>query len=104
MSMEAIAAVEKAEADAARLKADTEQEVRRGSAAAEAEGKQAIEAARKRAAEVLKGVNAKADEKAAADAKELWSGTENRKAALRARAEGRLDKAAARIAERIVNG
>ena len=44
------------------------------------------------------------EEKAAADAAELARSTENKKAAMRARAESRMDGAAALIVERIVNG
>ena len=44
-----------------------------------------------------------ADAKAMTEAGELSTETENRKAALRARAEARLEKAAALVVERIVN-
>ena len=44
-----------------------------------------------------------ADEKARADVQSLAENNENRKAAMRARAEARADKAAAFIVERIVN-
>ena len=43
-------------------------------------------------------------EKAKQDAIELASDTENRKAAMRARADARMEKAAALIVERVVNG
>ncbi|MFR3291050.1 MAG: hypothetical protein ACLTSG_12870 [Lachnospiraceae bacterium] len=42
--------------------------------------------------------------KAKEDARQLASDTENRKAAMRARADARLEKAAALIVERVVNG
>lgn len=104
MSLEAIAAVEKAEAQAVHTKAEAAAEAKRIVAAAETAGREAIEAARRKADEELKGLNIKAAEKAAAEMEELRSGTDNKKAALRARAESRLDKAAAQIVERIVNG
>ena len=52
----------------------------------------------------LAELRSKSDEKAKEDALELASDTENRKAAMRARADARLEKAAALIVERVVNG
>ena len=52
----------------------------------------------------LAELRSKSDEKAKEDALELASDTENRKAAMRARADARMDKAAALIVERVVNG
>mgnify|MGYP000569766309 CR=1 FL=1 len=57
----------------------------------------------KRDAELAE-LRAKSDEKAKEDARQLASDTENRKAAMRARADARLEKAAALIVERVVNG
>ena len=73
-------------------------------AAAQAEGRTAMEAAEKKAAAELAELRSKSDEKAKEDALELASDTENRKAAMRARADARLEKAAALIVERVVNG
>ena len=56
------------------------------------------------AAAELAELRAKSDEKAKEDARQLASDTENRKAAMRARADARLEKAAALIVERVVNG
>lgn len=63
-----------------------------------------MEAAEKKAAAELAELRSKSDEKAKEDALELASDTENRKAAMRARADARLEKAAALIVERVVNG
>ena len=52
----------------------------------------------------LAELRAKSDEKAREDARQLASDTENKKAAMRARADARLGKAAALIVERVVNG
>ena len=104
MSLEAIAAVEKAEAEAMRIKADAAAEAKRILAGAEAAGREAIEAARRKADEELKKLGVQAEEKAAADVAELQRATEDRKGALRAGAEGRLEEAADKIVERIVNG
>lgn len=63
-----------------------------------------MEAARKKAESEVRELRAKSDEKAKQDAVALASDTENRKAAMRARADARMDKAAALIVERVVNG
>ena len=63
-----------------------------------------MDAARKKAAAEVKELRSKSDEKAKADAMALASDTENKKAAMRARADARMDKAAALIVERVVNG
>ena len=92
MSFEAITAISEAEENAKRMKAEA-------LAAAKA-----AEAAEKKAAAELAELRAKSDEKAKEDARQLASDTENRKAAMRARADARLEKAAALIVERVVNG
>ena len=104
MSLEAIAAVEKAEADAHRIKADAAADAKRILAGAETAGREAIEAARRKAGDELKELGAQAEEKAAAEVAELQRATEDRKGALRAGAESRLDEAAGKIVERIVSG
>ena len=63
-----------------------------------------MESARKKAAAEVKELRAKSDDKAKQDAIELASDTENKKAAMRARADARREKAAALIVERVVNG
>ena len=104
MAMEAIAAVEAAEAAAARLKAETVQEVKQMTAAAEESGREAVNAARQKAQEVLRDVDRQADERIAADTERIRAETKAAMDELRARAETRLDAAAQKIVERIVNG
>ena len=83
--------------------AAAEVKARQMSAEAENEGKAAVEAARAKADSELTELRKQADAKAMTEAGELSAETENRKAALRARAEARLEKAAALVVERIVN-
>lgn len=104
MSFEAITTISEAEENARRMKAKAEADAKAAEAAAQAEGKTALAAAEKKAADELKELQAKSDDKARADAEQLASDTENKKAAMRARAEARLEKAAALIVERVVNG
>ena len=54
-------------------------------------------------ADELAELRRQADEKAMTEAEGLSKETENKKAALRAKAEARLEKAAALVVERIVN-
>lgn len=103
MSLEAIEAIREAEERAKKIKADAVLQAKREAAEAEAAGRAVVEAARKKAVEELATLNAKADEKAKADAMELAANAENRKASLRVRAEGRLEQAAELIVERIVS-
>ena len=70
---------------------------------ADTAGKLAIDAACAKAEEELKELSRQVSEKARAQAKDLSGELENQKAALRARAEGRLEQAAALVVERIVN-
>ena len=104
MSLEAIAAVERAEADAQRIKAEAVAEAKRVLAGAEAAGCEAVEAARRKAGEELKEMSVRAEEKAADEVAVLRQETEARKGALRAGAESRMNNAAGKIVERIVNG
>lgn len=104
MSFEAITAIEEAEASARRMKAEAAAAAKAAEAAAVEEGGLALESARKKAAAEVRELRAKSDEKAKHDAVELASDTENKKAAMRARADARMDKAAALIVERVVNG
>ena len=87
MSFEAITTISEAEESAKRMKAEALSAAKAAEAAAE-----------------LAELRAKSDEKAKEDARQLASDTENRKAAMRARADARLEKAAALIVERVVNG
>ena len=104
MSLEAIAAITEAEENAKRMRAEAAAAAKAAEAAARAEGAAAMDAAAKKAAGELAELRAKSDEKSREDARQLASGTENRKAAMRARADARMGKAAALIVERVVNG
>ena len=104
MSLEAITTISEAEENARRMKAEAAAAAKAAEAAALAEGKTALEAAAQKAASELAELRAKSDEKAREDARQLASDTENKKAAMRARADTRLGKAAALIVERVVNG
>ena len=86
------------------MKAEALAAAKAAEAAAVEEGKLTMEAARKKAESEVRELRAKSDEKAKQDAVALASDTENRKAAMRARADARMDKAAALIVERVVNG
>jgi len=92
-----------------------EEKVRRLRAEAAAEAKQNAVNARKKGEQLVAEAIAKAegevreqlrltDEKARAAARAKAENNENRKAALRARAEARMDSASAFVVERIVNG
>ena len=104
MSFEAITTISEAEETAKRVKAQAAQDAKAAIAAAEAEGKAGLDAAEKKAAEEIRALRARSDEKAKADAQELANVTEEQKAAMLEKAQGRMDKAAALIVERVVNG
>lgn len=104
MSFEAITTISEAEESAKRSKAQAVADARAAEANAVAEGKAAIAAAVGKASEELREELSRSDAQALAAAKQMADDTENKIAALRARAEGRLDKAASLVVERIVNG
>ena len=103
MSLEAIKVVTDAEERARIIKKDSEESSALAISEAEAAGDAAIRDAEKKAIEELRELRKKADEKATRDAATLAANTENKKAAMRARAESRLDSAAMLVVERIVN-
>lgn len=103
MSLEAIKTISEAEEAVRRKKAEAQQEAKRELAEAQAQVDEAVAAARVKAAEELKVLSRNADDKSKADALELAGSTENKKAAMRVRAQSRLDEAAKCIVERIVN-
>lgn len=103
MSLEAIASITRAEEKARAMKADAAAEGKRAIAQAQQDGEAAIAAAVKKAdAEIALAIK-NAETKAKNDAAELAQSYENRKAAMRVKADARLDKAAELIVERIVN-
>ena len=62
-----------------------------------------MEASLQKAADELKALRSKSDEKATKDAEELAAQTREQEAVMRTKAEARLDQAASLIVERIVN-
>lgn len=103
MSFEAISNIAQAEAQAKTAVAEAESKARQMLADADTAGKLAVDAACAKAVEELKKLGRQVNEKAKAHAVSLSGDLENQKAALRARAESRLDAAAALVVERIVN-
>ena len=104
MSFDAITGIAQAE-DAAKVAVQyAEAQARKLAADAGEAGKAAVEAAVKKAETELEELNRQSLEKAAADVGKASGKTETKKAVLRAAAEARLDRAAAMIQERIVNG
>ena len=103
MSLEAIKSISAAEDEARQAKLRAQQNAREAIEEAEKAGREAIASMKIRAESEIAHLKRAADQKAAEQAVELASTTANRQATLRARAEGRLDRAAQLIVERIVN-
>ena len=104
MSFEAMETLAAAEETVRRMLADAAADAKQKLADARSQGEQMVADALKKADDELAELTRQADAKAKEDVLELAGSNENRKAALRARAEARADKAAAFIVERIVNG
>lgn len=104
MSFEAITMISQAEESAKKGRAQVLTDAKAAEAAAVTEGKAAVEAAVAKARQEVHDKLVKMETDAAASAEALAKETENKKAAMRAGAEGRLEKAASLIVERIVNG
>ena len=104
MALEAILAVEQTEQNAARKKAEAAQKAKEIAAAADAEGRSAVKEATERAAAELWDFAKKAEEKSAAESEKIRGADREEMDALRNHAENRLEEAADRIVERIVNG
>ena len=103
MSLEAIKSISVAEDEARRAKLDAQQNAHEAIEAAEKKGKESVASSIARAESEIAHLIRTADQRAAEQAVELASTTANRQAAIRARAEGRIEKAAKLIVERIVN-
>lgn len=103
MSLEAIQALTAAEETVRSMRADAAAEAKQKLAAARERGEQLVADAVKKAKAEMSELSRQADEKAKADAVALVGNNENRKAAMRVRAESKAEKAAAFIVERIVN-
>ncbi len=104
MALEAIAAVEQAEAAALARKAEAAQQAKELAAAALARGKDAVKAAQEQARQALLDVEKQADDRIAADTQRIRAETKAAMDELKSRAEARLGEAAEKIVERIVNG
>ena len=104
MSFEAMETLAAAEENVRKMLADAAAASKQSIADARSEGERILADALKRADSELAELGRQADAKAKEDVLELAGNNENRKAALRARAEARADKAAAFIVERIVSG
>ena len=102
MSLEAIKSISEAEEEARQAKLRAHQKSREIIEEAEKAGREKIALSVARAESEIADLKRTADQKAAEQAVELASTTANRQATLRARAEGRFDKAAQLIVERIV--
>jgi len=103
MSLEAIKSIGQAEDGARQARLLAQQKARESIEAAEKAGKEAVASTLARAESEIAELKRTSDRNAAEQAQELASKTANRQATLRARAEGRLQKAAQLIVERIVN-
>ncbi len=103
MSFEAISNIAQAETEAKATIANAELRAKQLAADAESAGKLAVEAATQKADAELTELRRQVDEKAKTEANSLSEELEKQKAALRAKAKGKLEKAAAMVVERIVN-
>ncbi len=104
MSLQALDTIALAEEKARQIRAAAQAEARRSVQEAEDAVKSMAAAADDKAAAEVKDLIRKADEKAKEDAGVLASNTRNRQAAMKARAERKMDAVVDKIVERIVNG
>ena len=103
MSFEAISNIAQAEAQAKAQVANAELRAKQLAADAESAGKLAVETAVQKADAELKELSRQVNDKARGQAGDLAKKLENQKAALRSKAQGKLETAAAKVVERIVN-
>jgi hypothetical protein len=101
---DAIKRIAVTEADVRQAKLDTEELAAHIIEEAEKAGVRTIQAVLERAESEIAHLTRVSDQMAARRAGELASKTANRRAILRARADGRLEKTAQFIVERVVNG
>ena len=104
MALEAIAAVEEAEASAVRRKAEAAPQARRLAVLAQGEGEQMLEETKKKISAQLQQMESDAEARIRTERERVRGETESELSILRARAESRLDQAAEKIMERIVSG
>lgn len=104
MSLEAMDAIALAEEKARQIKLSAAQDAKKALQAARDAAQIALAAAEAKADAEVKELQRKADEKATEDAQVLASNTRNRRAAMKARADKKLDEAVSMVVERIVKG
>jgi len=104
LSFDAIETLNGVEERVKRMRADAAAEAKQNAANARKKGEQLVAEAIANADREVKEQLRLADEKARTAARALADNNENRKAALRARADARMDSASAFVVERIVNG
>jgi V/A-type H+-transporting ATPase subunit G/H len=104
MSLEAIKSISQAEEQAKKARLEARQKADKAIDDAQKAGNDTVKATVSRAESEVAVLKKTYDAKAAENAKDLVSATANKRAAIRARAEGRLDKAAGVVVERIVGG
>ena len=104
MSLEAMDAIALAEEKARQIRAGAVREAKKALEEAEQASKIAMMAAEAKADGEIRELMRKADEKAREDAQVLASNTRNRRAAMKARAERKMEDAVALVMERIVKG
>jgi V/A-type H+-transporting ATPase subunit G/H len=103
MSLETIKLISQTEQTAKELKASAQLESAKMIQSANETGSAAIESAVKRASDEVRQLLSAADEKAKKMTEDLFSENLSRQAAMRAKAEARLDDAARLVVERIVS-
>ena len=104
MSLEALDTIALAEEKARQIRAAAQAEAKKSVQEAEDAVKLMIAAADGKAEGEIKDLIRKADEKAKEDAGVLASTTRNRQAAMKARADKKMEQVVDKIVERIVNG
>lgn len=104
MALEAMDAIAVAEEKARQIKLVAAQDSKKALREAEQAAQVVLAAAEAKADAEIKALQHKADEKATVDAQVLASNTRNRKAAMKARAERKMDEAVSKVVERIVKG
>lgn len=102
MSLEAIKSITAAEEQSHQSLIDAQITAKKAIADAEKAGLAAIAEARSRAEDEVSALMKAAETRAGQSAEELRQSTSNKCAAMRARAEGRLDSAASLIVRRVV--
>ena len=104
MSLEALDTIALAEEKARQIRLAAQAEAKKDLQEAEEAVQMMIAAANSKAEGEIKDLIRKADEKAKEDAGVLASNTRNRQAAMKARADRKMEQVVDKIVERIVNG